>query len=91
MITIFKSMKKASIFFCLSFLLIGCVEDERCGDIIDKISQDGRYFFIFDPNSNLNLTANSNDIEGRLPDNQLSGEVSQASFNQFSIGEEYCQ
>ena len=84
-------MRQIILLLGLGFLLISCAEEERCGDIIDKIAQDGRYFFIFDPNSNLFLPANGNDIDAGVPDNRLSGEVSQAIYSQFSIGEEYCQ
>ena len=84
-------MRKAGLLFFIGFMLTGCSKQERCGDIIDKIAQDGRYFFIFDPNSNINLSANQSNIEGGIPDNRLSGEVSQAIYSQFSVGEEYCQ
>ena len=84
-------MRKSSFLFFIGFMLIGCSNQERCGDIIDKIAQDGRYFFIFDPNSNINLSTNQSNIEGGIPDNRLSGEVSQIIYSQFSIGEEYCQ
>lgn len=84
-------MSKKILFLGLGFLLISCAEEERCGDIIDKITQDGRYFFIFDPNSNLSLPVNGNDSAAGFPDNRLSGEVSRATYDRFSIGEEYCQ
>ncbi len=84
-------MRTICFLFLFSLLSIACSEQERCGDIIDKTAQDGRYFFIFDPNSNLSLPVNGNDLAAGVPDNRLSGEVSRVTYDRFSIGEEYCQ
>ena len=47
-------------------------------------------FFILDANYSFDVST-QDDPTGFFPDNRLSGEVSQAVYNQFSIGEEYCQ
>ena len=77
-------------FFMFFLVFSSCREQEKCGEIYDKISEDGRYFFIFDSNYSFDVSTR-NDNASFIPDNRLSGEVSQAIFNQFSIGEEYCQ
>lgn len=75
---------------CFFIVLCACGENEKCGEIYDKVSRNGRYFFIFDANFSYDVST-SNDIASFVPDNRLSGEVSQSVYNQFSIGEEYCQ
>ena len=72
------------------FIFTQCKTDEKCGEIYDKVSRDGRYFFILDANYSFDVST-QDDPTGFLPDNRLSGEVNQAVYNQFSIGEEYCQ
>ena len=72
----------------LMFLFAQCKPKEKCGEIYDKVTQNGRYFFILD--ANIASMFNANDPTGFLPDNRLS-EVNRATYNQFSIGDEYCQ
>ena len=74
----------------LMFVFIQCKPQEKCGEIYDKVTQNGRYFFILDANYSFDVST-QNDPTGFLPDNQLSGEVNRATYNQFSIGDEYCQ
>lgn len=81
----------------INLLLIGvllffvlCKPEEKCGEIYDKVTQEGRYFFILDANYSIDVST-QNDPMGFLPDNRLSGEVTQEVYNQFSIGDEYCQ
>ena len=72
------------------FLVSHCTTPEKCGEIYDKVNRDGRYFFILDPNYSFDVST-ENDNASFLPDNRLSGEVTQSVYNEFSIGEEYCQ
>ena len=74
----------------LMFLFAQCKPQEKCGEIYDKLTQNGRYFFILDANYSFDVST-QNDPTGFLPDNRLSGEVNRATYNQFSIGDEYCQ
>jgi hypothetical protein len=74
----------------LLYLVSHCTTPERCGDIYDKVSRDGRYFFILDAKYSLDVSTD-NDIASFLPDNRLSGEVTKSVYDAFSIGEEYCQ
>ena len=72
------------------FLGSHCTTPEKCGEIYDKVNRDGRFFFILDPNYSFDVST-ENDNASFLPDNRLSGEVTQSVYNVFSIGEEYCQ
>lgn len=72
------------------FLLSHCTTPEKCGEIYDKVNRDGRYFFILDANYSFDVST-ENDNASFLPDNRLSGEVTQNVYNAFSIGDEYCQ
>lgn len=76
-----------SVVFCL---ILGCKSDEKCGEIYDKVSRDGRYFLILDPNYSIGIST-PNDNTSFLPDNRVSGEVNETVYNQFEIGDEYCQ
>lgn len=83
-------MNKLFLYCCMSCFIFGCKSDEKCGEIYDKVSRDGRYFFILDPNYSIDVST-PNDNASFLPDNRVSGEVSEAVYNQFEIGQEYCQ
>lgn len=72
------------------FLASHCTTPEKCGEIYDKVNRDGRFFFILNPNYSFDVST-ENDNASFLPDNRLSGEVTQSVYNTFSIGEEYCQ
>jgi hypothetical protein len=77
-------------FIVVLFLVSHCTTPEKCGEIYDKVNRDGRYFFILDANYSFDVST-ENDNASFLPDDRLSGEVSQSVYNTFSIGEEYCQ
>lgn len=81
---------QTALLMLLALVFLGCKSDEKCGEIYNKVTQNGRFFFILDPAFSLDVTT-SNDNASFLPDNRVSGEVSQAVYQQFSIGEEYCQ
>jgi|TARA_B110000093_G_scaffold147603_1_gene160192 hypothetical protein len=36
------------------------------------------------------FNTNNNDLNSYVPDNSVSGEVSESVYNSFSLGEEYC-
>lgn len=83
-------MRNALSLMVVLFLVSHCTTPEKCGEIYDKVNRDGRYFFILDPNYSFDVST-ENDNASFLPDNRLSGEVTQSVYNEFSIGEEYCQ
>ena len=80
-------------YFSLFFIILSCMrcssDNNRCGDIIDKQEINGKYYFIFNANSDIYNT-NSSSNNSYIPDDSVSGEVSIADFDKFSIGEEYC-
>jgi hypothetical protein len=77
-------------YFAISIFTISCSsENSRCGDIIDKQIVDGKYYLILNADSAI-FNTNGNEIGTYLPDNAVSGEVSQSDYNNFSVGEEYC-
>ncbi len=69
---------------------LSCTKQEKCGTIYDKITQNERYFFILDAAFSYDVSTN-NDIASFLPDNRMSGEVSASVYNQYAVGDEYCQ
>jgi len=83
-------MQKQLFILGLLCVFTHCSKPERCGEIYDKITRDGRYFFILDSNYSIDVSTN-NDNASFLPDNRLSGEVSKSVYDNHAIGEEYCQ
>lgn len=83
-------MRQPWFFLLLLIGTIQCTKQEKCGEIYDKVNREGRYFFILDANYSFDVSAD-NDNASFLPDNRLSGEVTQNVYTSFSIGEEYCQ
>tara|TARA_B100000767_G_scaffold269629_1_gene291759 strand:- start:12919 stop:13179 length:261 start_codon:yes stop_codon:yes gene_type:complete len=83
-------VNKYFFFFFIGLISIGCSSDtSRCGDIIDKQEINGKYYFIFNVNSDI-FNTNSRDNNSYIPDDSVSGEVSSNDYDKFSIGEEYC-
>lgn len=80
-------MKK---FVFLILLFCQCAPEERCGDIIDKVSLNGNFYFVLNAASSV-FVGNPEDLTSYLPDGAVSGQVSEEIYNRFSIGEEYCQ
>ena len=77
-------------YFLISVFCVGCTSDNsRCGDIIDKQNVNGKYYFILNADSNI-FNTNGSEIESYVPDNSVSGEVTEYVYNSFSVGEEYC-
>ena len=76
--------------FLICMLSVGCgSENSRCGDIIDKQIVNAKFYFIMNAESNI-FNTNNNDLNSYVPDNSVSGEVSESVYNSFSVGEEYC-
>tara|TARA_B100000963_G_scaffold300397_1_gene272727 strand:+ start:656 stop:925 length:270 start_codon:yes stop_codon:yes gene_type:complete len=80
------------VFSAFAFTLISCKKVDRCGVIIDKVVVENRYYFIFDSDSfNQFSGTDINQTIYYVPDNRSSGEVKESVYNNFKIGEEYCQ
>lgn len=84
-------MKYANrILISLSLALLCCGKQEKCATIYDKITRDGRYFFILDEQFGFNSNE-MNDPAAFLPDNRMSGEVTEEVYAKYTVGNEYCQ
>ncbi len=80
------------IFSVYTISLISCKKDEICGIIIDKAIIENRYYFIFDSDDfNQFGGTGINQTIYYVPDNRSSGEVTMDIYNEFQLGEEYCQ
>ena len=77
-------------YLLISIFYVSCESDNsRCGDIIDKQNVNGKYYFILNADSSI-FNTNGSEIESYVPDNSVSGEVTESVYNSFSVGEEYC-
>jgi len=75
----------------LSNLGTNCSSDNtRCGDIIEKQIVNGKFYFIMDAGSDIFNTNNNSGIDSYVPDNSVSGEVTQNIYESFNVGDEYC-
>ena len=80
------------LFLIFPFTLISCTKDDKCGVIIDKVIIENRYYFIFDSDTfNQFGGTDVNETIYYVPDNRSSGEISKEIYNDFNIGDEYCQ
>lgn len=73
------------LFTVLLFLLISCGDDRDCGEIVQKFTQDGKYYFAMIA---FGGSSSSDDPSG----GNVYGdtEVTLETYNSHNIGEEYC-
>ena len=73
------------LFPVLFFLLISCGDDRNCGEIVQKFTQDGKYYFAMIA---FGGSSSSDDPSG----GNVYGdtEVTLETYNSYNIGEEYC-
>ena len=69
----------------LFFLFISCGDDRDCGEIVQKFTQDGKYYFAMIA---FGGSSSSDDPSG----GNVYGdtEVTFETYNNYNIGEEYC-
>ena len=70
----------------LFFLLISCGDDRNCGEIVQKFSENGKYYFAmiaFGGSSSNSDDPSGGDVFG-------DAEVTLEVYNSFNIGDEYC-
>ncbi|MGC6423337.1 MAG: hypothetical protein ACON47_09045 [Flavobacteriaceae bacterium] len=79
-------MKKYSLLGLL-ILLLSC-QSEDCITIEDKQTVNGNFYFLFGAQNDFANNTNNNSLF--IPDTQQSGEVSEAVFKQYQIGDTYC-
>ena len=73
------------LFPVLFFLFISCGDDRDCGEIVQKFTQDGKYYFAmiaFEGSSSSDDPSGGN-VYGDT-------EVTLETYNNYDIGEEYC-
>jgi len=70
----------------LFFLLISCGDDRNCGEIVQKFTENGKYYFAMIAFGG--SSSNSNDPSGG--DVFGDAEVTLEVYNSFNIGDEYC-
>lgn len=70
----------------LFFLLISCGDDRNCGEIVQKFTENGKYYFAmiaFGGSSSNSDDPSGGDVFG-------DAEVTLEVYNSFNIGDEYC-
>ena len=74
------------LFPVLFFLLISCGDDRNCGEIVQKFTENGKYYFAmiaFGGSSSSSDDPSGGDVFG-------DAEVTLEVYNSFNIGDEYC-
>jgi hypothetical protein len=77
-------MKKLLLLLVL-LLLFSCKSDDKCGEILDKISTSGQYIFVICFDGCDRIT--SNDFQGSK---RSDVQVDAATFEEFNEGDNYC-
>lgn len=73
----------------LVIILFSCAKEKQCEIIRDKQEVRGIYYFYFRANYYATPQANNINTAG-LNSNYVSGKVSQAIYEDYDIGDEYC-
>jgi len=77
-------MKKLLLLLVL-LLLFSCKSDDKCGEILDKISTSEQYIFVICFDGCDRIT--SNDFQGSK---RSDVQVDAATFEEFNEGDKYC-
>jgi len=77
-------MKKL-LFLLVLLLLFSCKSDDKCGEILDKISTSEQYIFVICFHGCDRIT--SNEYQGSM---RSDVQVDAATFEKFSAGDNYC-
>ncbi len=80
-------MKKGAL-LCILWIIYACsVTEERCGEILQKINQNGTYYFVLQTDE-YGQQINSDTY---IPDDGVrQGAVDAATFEAYAVGEQYC-
>lgn len=80
-------MKKGIIISILCCVNACSITEERCGEILRKINQNGKYYFVLQTDD-YGQQINSDTF---IPDDGVrQGAVDEATFQAYAVGEEYC-
>jgi len=81
---------KNLLFFILTLSLFSCQKnDERCGQIIQKIERENSFYFVLQTDEYINYY-NTPDSPTIPEYGVKQGIVSKENYNSFSVGDEYC-
>jgi len=69
----------------LFFLFISCGDDRDCGEIVQKFTQDGKYYFAM-----IAFGGSSSSDDPSRGNVYGDTEVTLETYNNYNIGEEYC-
>ena len=76
---------KKPLFLLVPLLLFSCKSDDKCGEILDKISTSEQYIFVICFDGCDRIT--SNNFQGSM---RSDVQVDAATFEEFNEGENYC-
>ena len=72
----------------LFFLFFCCDDIDECGDITQKYTQNGRYYFVIIVDSGSSGGAGENPGGGVA---YADAEVNLETYNSFNVGDEFCR
>ena len=80
-------MKKGVVISLLYCVYACSISEERCGEILQKINQNGTYYFVLQTDD-YGQQINSDTF---IPDDGVrQGAVDAATFEAYAVGEQYC-
>ena len=82
-------MKKLVLYFFLPFFFNCQKDDERCGQIIQKVTKDNNYYFVLQTDDYINSYGDPN-LPSAPDDGVRQGSVSQEIYESFKVGDDYC-
>ena len=82
-------MKKL-LLFAFIILIFNCQkEDDRCGQIIQKVIQGTNYYFVLQTDDYVRSYGDPN-LPGIPDDGVRQGSVTKENYERFDVGDEYC-
>ena len=82
-------MKKL-LLFAFFILTFNCQkEDDRCGQIIQKVAQGTSYYFVLQTDDYVRSYGDPN-LPGIPDDGVRQGSVTKENYERFDVGDEYC-
>ena len=76
--------------YAFIFLFFNCQKDEnRCGQIIQKVTQGSSYYFVLQTDDYLRSYGDP-DLPGIPDDGIRQGSVTKEIYDQFNVGDDYC-
>ena len=82
-------MKKLPLFLIMLIFFNCQNEDDRCGQIIQKVTQNAVYYFVLQTDENIRSFGDQN-LPSIPDDGVRKGSVSKEVYESFEVGDEYC-